>query len=138
MTDYSDLMFLMGAMVMFSMLTLSVNRTQMVNEMNRTGNETNYYALSVAQESIDGMRWLKSETELDNELSTYPKVVNYKKESDDDVSIPFTVDINKTTSVFDNDDVRSVELVISVDNDYGVGGEGSNPVQLQFTKSFLK
>lgn len=138
MTDYSDIFFLMGAMVMFSLLTLSVNRTLLTNEMNRVGHESNYYALTVAQESIDEFRWVKTEPELDAELDTYPKTINYKNDTDQDASIPFRVNINKTTSVIETDDVRTVELVINVQNDYGIGGEGSNPIQLLFTKSFLK
>lgn len=138
MTDYSDIFFLMGAMIMFSMLTMSVNRTLLMNEMNRVGHESNYYALSVAQESIDELRWVKTEADLDAELNTYPKTINYKNDTDQVGSIPFRVDISKTTSVIENDDVRTIELVINVQNDYGIGGEGSNPVQLLFTKSFLK
>lgn len=138
MTDYSDIFFLMGAMIMFSMLTMSVNRTLLMNEMNRVGHESNYYALSVAQESIDELRWVKTEADLDAELNTYPKTINYKNDTDQVGSISFRVDISKTTSVIENDDVRTIELVINVQNDYGIGGEGSNPVQLLFTKSFLK
>jgi hypothetical protein len=138
MADYSDLFFLMGAMIMFSFLTMSVNRTLLMNEMNRVGHESNYYALTVAQESIDELRWVKTEGDLDAELDTYPKTINYKNDTDQDASIPFNVDINKTTSVIETDDVRSIELVINVSSDYGIGGEGSSPVKLQFTKSFLK
>lgn len=138
MADYSDVIFLMGAMVMFSFLTLSVNRTLLMNEMNRVGHESNYYALTVAQESVDELRWVNTEADLDAELNDYPKTVNYKNDSSKDASMPFTVDITKTTSVMDNDDIRSVELLVSVSSDYGIGGEGSNPVQLRYTKSFIK
>lgn len=123
---------------MFSMLTMSVNRSMLINEMNRVGHESNYYALTVAQESIDELRWVKTEGDLDAELNTYPKTINYKNDTDQVGSIPFRVDIDKTTSVIENDDVRTIELVIKVQSDYGIGGEESNPVQLLFTKSFLK
>lgn len=138
MADYSDVIFLMGAMVMFSFLTLSVNRTMLMNEMDRVGHESSYYALTVAQESLDELRWVNTEADLDAELNDYPKTVQYKNDSSKDASIPFTVNITKTTSAMDNDDIRSVELAIDVSSDYGVGGEGSRPVQLRYTKSFLK
>lgn len=138
MADYSDIFFLMGAMIMFSFLTMSVNRTLLMNEMNRTGHETNYYALSVAQERVDELRWIRSESDLDAELATYPKIVEYRNDSDQDGSIPFTVDIRKSTSGIENDDIRSVDLLVEVSSDYGVGGENSPPVQLAYTKSFLK
>lgn len=128
----------MGAMVLFSILTLSVNNTLLLNEMNSVGHESNYYSLTVAQESIDELRWINSEAELDAQLNTYPKIINYKNDTDQVESIPFNVDIDKTTSVIETDDVRSIELLVNVQNDYGIGGEGSNPVQLRFTKSFRK
>lgn len=138
MTDYSDIFFLMGAMIMFSFLTMSVNRTLLMNDMNRMGHDSNYYALSVAQESIDELRWVRSEADLDAVLNEYPKVIEYKNDSDQSGSIPFEVDINKTTSAIDNDEIRTIELRIDVQSDYGIGGEGGNPVQLMFTKSFVK
>ena len=138
MADYSDLFFLMGAIIMFSFLTMSVNRTLLMNDMNRMGHETNYYALSVAQESIDELRWINSEMNLDAELANYPKIMEYKNDSGSDGAIPFEVDINKTTSVIENDDVRSVDLIIQVSSEFGVSGENSPPVQLAYTKSFVK
>lgn len=138
MADYSDIIFLMGAIIMFSFLTMSVNRTLLMNDMNRMGHETNYYALSVAQERVDELRWINTESELDSELSTYPKTLHYKNDSDSDGSIPFDVDINKVTSEIENDDIRSVDLAINVSSDFGVGGEGGPPVRLMYTKSFIK
>lgn len=138
MADYSDLFFLMGAIIMFSFLTMSVNRTLLMNDMNRVGHETNYYALSVAQESIDELRWITTEADLDSELATYPKIVKYKNDSDSGGAIPFEVDINKTTSAIENDDIRSVDLIIQVSSEFGVGGENSSPVRLAYTKSFVK
>ena len=138
MTDYSDIFFLMGAMIMFSFLTMSVNRTLLMNDMNRVGHDSNYYALSVAQESIDELRWVRSEADLDSELNEYPKTIEYKNDSDQSGSIPFEVDINKTTSVIENDDICTIELEIEVRSDFGIGGESSSPVQLLFTKSFAK
>lgn len=123
---------------MFSFLTMSVNRTLLMNDMNRMGHDSNYYALSVAQESIDELRWVRSEADLDAVLNEYPKVIEYKNDSDQSGSIPFEVDINKTTSAIDNDEIRTIELRIDVQSDYGIGGEGGNPVQLMFTKSFVK
>lgn len=109
-----------------------------MNDMNRVGHETDYHALSVAQERIDELRWIRSESDLDQELNEYPKTIQYKIDSDVSGTIPFDVDINKTTATIENDDIRSVELRIDVSSDFGVGGEGGNPVHLIFTKSFIK
>lgn len=81
---------------------------------------------------------MKTEADLDDELNDYPKTINYKNDTDQEGSIPFRVDINKTKSVIENDDVTTVELVINVLSDFGIGGAGSNSVWLLFTKSFLK
>jgi len=138
MSDYSDIIFLMGAIIMFSMLTLSVNRTLLMNDMNRIGHDTNYYALSVAQEEVDEFRWLRSEAELDQRLTDYPRIVNYRTDSDQAGALPFTVDITKGTAIIENDEIRTIQLSVNVTSDYGVGGEGGSPVQLAFTKSFIK
>lgn len=138
MSDYSDIIFLMGAIIMFSFLTMSVNRTILMNEMNRVGHQTDYYALSVAQETIDDIRWIRSESALNQKLNEFPKVIEYRSDSDQAGSIPFTVDLFETTASIENDDIRSMELRIDVSSDFGIGGEGGNPVQLLFTKSFVK
>ncbi|REL24798.1 hypothetical protein DYD21_16690 [Rhodohalobacter sp. SW132] len=138
MSDYSDIIFLMGAIIMFSFLTMSVNRTILMNEMNRVGHQTDYYALSVAQETIDEIRWIRSESALNQKLNEFPKVIEYRADSDQAGSIPFTVDLFETTASIENDDIRSIELRIDVSSDFGIGGEGGNPVQLLFTKSFVK
>lgn len=138
MADYSDIIFLMGAIIMFSMLTLSVNRTLLMNDLNLVGHEINYYALSVAQEEVDEIRWLRSEADLDQRLSDYPKMVNYQTDSGQSGTLPFNVDITKGTAIIENDEIRTIQLSIKVSSDYGVGGEGGNPVQLAFIKSFIK
>ena len=138
MADYSDIIFLMGAIIMFSMLTMSVNKTMMMNNMNRVSHDSNYYALSVAQEHVDDVRWIGSEADLDQYLSEFPKTVEYREDSDRDGSIPFIVDISKSTSEIENDEIRSVRLQLDIRSEYMAGGEDGNPVQLFLTKSFIK
>lgn len=138
MADYSDIFFLMGAIIMFSFLTMSVNRTMLMNDLNKDGHESNYYALTVAQERIDEVRWLQNETELNQYLNEFPKTIEYDHDTDQQGGIPFEVDITEQTTALDNDDVRSVELQIDVTSDYMIGGRKGNPVRLFVTKSFVK
>lgn len=138
MTDYSDIIFLMGAMVLFSFLMMSVNRTILMNDRSSLDHEVEYYALAVAQERVDELRWVTSESELDSELASYPKTVLYYQDSDKSDAIPFTVDIQKKTAPFENHNIRSVELLIEVNSEYALAGNAGQPVQLAFTKSFVK
>lgn len=123
---------------MFSFLTMSVNRTMLMNDLNKDGHESNYYALSVAQERIDEVRWLQNETQLNQYLDEFPKTIEYDHDSDQPGGVPFEVDITQNTTMLDNDDIRSVELQIDVTSDYMIGGREGNPVRLFVTKSFVK
>ncbi len=123
---------------MFSFLTMSVNRTMLMNDLNKDGHESNYYALSVAQERIDEVRWLQNQTQLNQYLDEFPKTIEYDLDSDQPGGIPFEVDITQHTTALENNDIRSVELQIDVTSDYMIGGRKGNPVRLYVTKSFVK
>ncbi|NBC26508.1 MAG: hypothetical protein GVY08_06585 [Bacteroidetes bacterium] len=138
MTDYSDIIFLMGAMVLFSFLMMSVNRTILMNDRSSLDHEIEYYALAIAQERVDELRWVTSESELDSELASYPKTIMYSRDSGTADAIPFIVDIEKNTAPFENHNIRSVELLIGVNSEYALDGTTGEPVQLAFTKSFVK
>lgn len=138
MTDYSDIIFLMGAMVLFSFLMMSVNRTILMNDRSGLDHEIEYYALAIAQERVDELRWVTSESELDSELASYPKTIMYNQDSGTADAIPFIVDIEKNTAPFENHNIRSVELLIGVNSEYALDGTTGKPVQLAFTKSFVK
>ena len=57
MNDYSDIIFLMGAMIMFSILTLNVSRSMVMNTKSLSKSEVEYNGISLAHSYIDRAQW---------------------------------------------------------------------------------
>jgi len=57
MNDYSDLIFLMGAMIMFSLLTLNVTRNMVMNTQQLSKSEIEYNGIALAQSYLDRAQW---------------------------------------------------------------------------------
>lgn len=76
MNDYSDVILLMGAMIVFSLLTIQANRTFQLNNRMQINGEIKYNAISIAQDHLDKVKWINSESELDSFINSFPKVVS--------------------------------------------------------------
>lgn len=61
MNDYSDLIFLIGAIAIYGMLVTNTNRALVLNNQLLTDSEIEYGAISVAQNIIDEARWISYE-----------------------------------------------------------------------------
>ena len=64
MNDYSDLVFLMGAMILFSLLTINVSRNIVANSKNLSKSEIEYNGIALAQSIIEQGHWA-TKSELD-------------------------------------------------------------------------
>lgn len=132
MNDYSDLIFLMGAMIVFSLLSLQVSRTFQMNNRIQMEAEIEYNAVSIAQNEIDRVRWINSESDLNNHVSTYPKEVPLAVNGD---TLFYDVGINTSDVSIPNSNVDNKQVTVEVTNEYLESNNGSG-VQLQFIKSF--
>ena len=56
MNDFSDLIYIMGAMVIFGLLLISVNQSMMRNNLITVGNEEEYTAIALANGIIEEAR----------------------------------------------------------------------------------
>lgn len=70
MNDYSDIIYLIGAMVMFSILTLNVSRTIVMNSKELSKSEIEYSGIALAQGYADRAQWAEP-GELDPDSSAY-------------------------------------------------------------------
>jgi hypothetical protein len=59
MSDYSDLIFLTGAMIVFSMLSMNTTRNFQSTAQRIYQTDIEYRALSLAQDEIEVVRWAK-------------------------------------------------------------------------------
>lgn len=57
MNDYSDIIFLMGAMVMFSILTLNVSRSIVTNTKQLSKSEIEYNGIALAHSYLERAQW---------------------------------------------------------------------------------
>lgn len=57
MNDYTDLIFLMGAMILFSMLTMNVSRSLVNNTQKLTQSHIEYNGISLAHSIIEEAQW---------------------------------------------------------------------------------
>jgi hypothetical protein len=56
MNDFSDLLYVMGAIVIFGLLLISVNQSMMRNNLITVGNEQEYTAIALANSIIEEAR----------------------------------------------------------------------------------
>lgn len=68
MNDYSDLIFLIGAIAIYGMLVTNTNRVLVLNNQLLTNTEIEYGAISIAQNIIDEARWTHYDALNKNEL----------------------------------------------------------------------
>lgn len=66
MNDYSDLFFLIGAMVIYSLLSVNTNSMFLTSNEQMVQSDIEYSAIALAQDEIDELRWLTKDEE--NEL----------------------------------------------------------------------
>jgi hypothetical protein len=61
MADYSDLIFLMGAMILFSVLTVNVTRNMVINTQTLSESEIEYNGIAVAHSTLKRAQWASKE-----------------------------------------------------------------------------
>jgi len=136
MNDYSDIIILMGAILLFSILSLQVNRSLLINNITSDRAEIDYLAVSAAQEVIDDIRSITSEADLLSFADNYPTVVNYSTNSQSASSVPLNIDVNVAAGVFDNGHITSFQVTVEVSSVYMTTGEDGSPIILAISKSF--
>lgn len=136
MTDYSDIITLMGAIVVFSTLSLHVNRTMLQNNLLSDRAEVDYHAVTVAQEILEEIRWVTSAADLNDFADDYPMVVNFTTDSESGDFIPYEVDINLANGPYDDENVTSFFVTLEISSEYMTSGVDGEPITLTVTKSF--
>lgn len=138
MGDYSDLIFLVGAIIVFSMLSLQASRTFQLNNLVQINAEIEYNAVSIAQNEIDQIRWIKSASVFNSHVNSFPKQVPLIVEND---TLWFTVELEASDFSIPNTDVTNKKVTVTVYNEYlktnRNDSAGDRFIQLQYIKSFV-
>ncbi|MCC5913349.1 MAG: hypothetical protein JJU46_03135 [Balneolaceae bacterium] len=136
MNDYSDIIMLTGAILLFSILTLQVNRSMLYNNLMSVNAEIDYHALSVAQELIDEVRWMTSPADLEEFAEGFPTIIDFTTDFEGESSIPFTVNLIYESGILENENIVSYQVTVQVQSPYMTTGVGGSPVVLTIDKSF--
>ncbi len=142
MSDYSDLIILMGAIVIFMLLGLQANRYMLNNSATTTHSEVEYYALIVNQEIVENIRVISDESAFHSYVSSFPTTVNYQTRIADLNFIPFEVTVatqqmHEAHATFEDvSDISSYHITVTVTSEFLNNGAGGS-VSLSTAKSFL-
>ena len=129
MNDFSDIIYLGAAMVVFSLLTLNTSRSFQVTVDTMVRSELEYRAISAAQEEIDAIRWVqaryKSQDPFRSSNSQYlyddnPIQRTFKYGEDEQYSETFTIyrkaEESDDCDLLDSSSQRCYEITITVEN----------------------
>lgn len=127
----------MGGMIIFSLLSLQTNRLFQLNNRIQLNGELEYNAVSIAQDEIDQLRWIKSESAFNSHLSSYPKQVPLVI---DDDTLQYDVDINASSMTIPGSTLNNKKVSVTVSNEFLKTNSDDDPgerfIRLQFIKSF--
>ncbi len=71
MTSYAEIFYLLGAMVVFSFLSLNTSRSFNSSRQTLYQAEAEYRAIAVAQDELDKVQWIYEPDDLDPDESSY-------------------------------------------------------------------
>lgn len=138
MSDYSDLIYLMAAMIIYSILALNAAHYFRINEQFQYQSEIQYNAIAVAQDVIDEIRWINDINKFDENSGQfigddYPKTIEFSV-GNNEYSLDYEVDIIVSdTNVTGSNAVNKLVKII-VTNEYLPENQRT---QMNYVKSFV-
>lgn len=138
MNDYSDIVFLMGAMIIFSMLTLNTARFFRTAEQLQYQNTIQYNGIAIAQDKIEELRWISDEQRFkSNSFSfledDYPATETQILGNNGEFNMDYTVDVDIEATAISGSNARNYLITVVVSNQYL---EANQTVTMQYIKSF--
>lgn len=128
----------MGAMIIYSMLSMQTSRMFQLNNRVQINSEIEYNAVSIAQNEIDQLRWVKNEEDFDNYVDDFPTEKFLTVGND---TLVYTVDVNSSNINIPGSNITNKNITVTVTNEYlnNINGENSDDhfVKLQLIKSFV-
>lgn len=149
MNDASDLISLMAAMLMFSVLTVNISKSVIQNGKELVETEVEYSGIALAQNFIDEARWL-SKYELTPGHSDYkftdyqksdPKKVDITIESDGKQVVAYQVYVAVRDTTIPGSNAVNKKVEVGVSSPYFYSENDSTDskyhIKLSYIKSFL-
>lgn len=138
MNDYSDIIFLMGAMIIFSMLTLNTATFFRTAEQLQYQNTIQYNGVAIAQDKIEQLRWIADEQRfqsgsIDFIENDYPATETQVFGSNGEYNMDYNVDVDIELTSVSGSNARNYLITVIVSNEYL---EENQNVTMQYIKSF--
>jgi len=116
MNDYSDIFYLIGAILVFSLLSMQVNRLIFRNNLIQMQSGVEYHVVTHAQDYADQIQFMRSEDDLDDFADLFPRTDSVSfDDSDPSAVLPFlvNVEVSDTTLVDSNVDNKFVRISLN-------------------------
>lgn len=136
MNDYSDIIYTMGALIIYSMLSLQASRMLVQNDQLQVEAEIEYNAVALAQDFIDQIKWVESEAELNARLASFPQSVDSPVGNG---SLTYYVDFEIQDASLPDSNVENRIVTVSIKNKYlGANTETDEDSRVTIQQRYLK
>ncbi|SMO82059.1 hypothetical protein [Gracilimonas mengyeensis] len=140
MNDYSDIIYLMGAMIIFSMLSLNVSHFFRINEQFQYQNEIEYNGVALAQDIIEEVRWISDPDRITNGnqdciCNDYPQTITREFGPGQNNSLDFTVDLTITDVSVPGSNAVNKRIEVMVTNEYLPDNQ---VIEMEYIKSYIE
>lgn len=122
MNDYSDILFLMAAMMILSLLTASMAKVYVVTQQEFVRSELEYRVIATVQDQIDEIRWEENPTAFDSthgdyRFDSYPVSKEIRFGPGNRYVDQVKIDAS-AVQVEDSDTMSRYKVTVTVTNDY--------------------
>lgn len=138
MNDYSDIIFLTGAMIIFS--SLSLNTIEFFNAADQLEYQSRlqYNGIAVAQDKIEEIRWIADEDRFKNGTSDflerdYPSVVTQSYGSSNQYQFDYSVDLDVSPTNITGSNATNYRVTVTVSNSFLPDNQS---ITTEYIKSF--
>lgn len=134
MTDYSDLFFLIGAMIAFSFLSRGASNMFFFSNNALIQSDIETTALALGQDIIDEAKWAKSATVLNSIKDEYNnQSITVSIGESDEYQISYDVTMSVSDVSITGSNVTNKKVVVTVDSEYLPAG---SQIRLEYIKNF--
>lgn len=138
MNDFSDVIFLMAAMMVFSMLTLNTSKKFMSATSTSLQSTVEYRSIALAQDKIDEIRWSPEEhlsptsSQYLFESDPYMEAVTYGSSNE----YSENYEVTRTSQLIENtSDQKQYRINVKVSSD---ATQPPVEVELEYIKTYFK
>ena len=140
MQGYDEVLYVVGAMLIFSLLSIQVNQMFIKNDQTMADGEVEYNAISLAEEHVDRIKFMKDLDFLEDYADSLSNTTLTVDTGNGDLEYYIEIDLQDET-INSSANVESKHVFLTVRSEYlGPGQDATvdnnNFVKIDFIKSF--